>query len=222
MLLKSLFKISQADRGKFVCKVIDSSSPNADFYFLVFLSSLIVAFGLAANNLILVIGGMLVTPLLSPVLAIALGAVTSEKKLLFRSIKVFLLAVFLSLLISFVLGSIVKVYVYRVDLIALMRPSWFALVIAITAGLAASYSWAKPGLDQLLPGIAITVSLIPPIIALGLVLAEQSWFLFFRVLEFLLINVFGIIAGALIIFILMEFYRSKRKTAIETKASLKQ
>ncbi len=221
MFLKSLFKINQADRSKFVCKVIDSSSPNVDFYFLVFLSSLIVAFGLAANNLILVIGGMLVTPLLSPVLAIALGVVTNEQKLLFRSVKVFILAVFLGFLISFLLGLTVKVYVYRVDLIALMRPSVFAFVVAFTAGLAASYSWIKPGLDKLLPGTAVTVTLIPPVVALGLVLAERSWFLFFRILEYLIINVFGIIAGALVIFILMEFYRSKRKTAIEIKASLK-
>ncbi|NCD00620.1 TIGR00341 family protein [bacterium] len=215
MILKTLFKIDKTARNNFISKVIDSSFSSPDFYFLMFLASVIVTFGLALNNITLVIGGMLVAPLLSPIMAIALGLVTNEKKLFFRSIFVLFLAIFLGVAVSFVLGSFIKIYVYRVDLISLMKPSSFSFIIAVFAGLAASYTWVKPDLDQALPGIAITVTLIPPVSALGLVLAEGSWFLFIRVLEFLLLNIMGIILGALIIFIFMRFYKSKKRAALK-------
>jgi len=55
MPIQTLFKVKQADRHNFCVNVIESSSPRADFYFLVILSTLIVALGLLADNLILVI-----------------------------------------------------------------------------------------------------------------------------------------------------------------------
>ncbi len=220
--MKTLFKINQNDRNRFISKVVESSAPKADFYFLVVLSTLIVAFGLASNNLILVIGGMLVTPLLSPILAIALGVVTKEPRLTWRSLRVFFISVCAAISIAFIVGTLSKVYVYRIDLISLMKPSIFSFIIAVTAGLAASYSWAKPGLDQVLPGVAITVTIIPPLTALGLVLAEQSWFLFFMILEYFVLNIFGIIIASLIVFISMEFYRAKRKASEEIIAEAKK
>ncbi|HKK54177.1 MAG TPA: TIGR00341 family protein [Patescibacteria group bacterium] len=222
MKIKTVFKITQNSRHEFISKVIDSSSPNVEFYFLVIISTLIVTFGLASNNLILVIGGMLVTPLLFPILAISLGVATNENKLLLRSIKVFLFSIILAFIISFIVGFLTKVYIYRIDLITIMKPSWFSFVVAITAGVAASYSWAKPNLDNVLPGTAITVTLIPPLTALGLVLGEQSWFLFFRILEFFVLNIFGIIAGSLLIFLLMDFYKAKTKASKETKLEAKK
>ncbi len=218
MILKSLFKIDKLDRNNFISKVIESSFSSPDFYFLMFLASVIVTFGLATNNVILVIGGMLVAPLLSPIMAIALGLVTNERKLFFRSLLVLFLAIALGVVVSFILGSIIKVYIYRVDLISFMKPSFFSFVVAVFAGLAASYAWAKPKLDQVLPGIAITVTLIPPVSALGLVLAEGSVFLFLRILEFLLLNICGILLGALIIFIFMKFYKSKKRAALKMEA----
>ncbi len=222
MKIKKIFKVTQTVRHDFVSKVIDSSAPSVEFYFLVVISTLIVTFGLASNNIILVIGGMLVTPLLFPILAISLGVVTNEKKLLFRSIKIFLFSILLALVIAFIVGFLMKVYVYRIDLITLMRPSFFSFIVAITAGVAASYSWAKPNLNNILPGTAITVTLIPPLTALGLVLGEQSWFLFFRVLEFFILNVFGIIVGSLLVFLLMDFYKAKSKASKEIKLEAKK
>ena len=75
-----MFEISQADRHKFCEHIINTSTPNAEFSFLVILSTLIVALGLTKDYVILVIGGMLVTPLLSPLLAISLGIIIRDLK----------------------------------------------------------------------------------------------------------------------------------------------
>ena len=217
MPLGNLFKISQVDRNNFCIKIIEASAPNVDYYFLVILSTLIVALGLLADNIILVIGGMLVTPILSLLLAIALGLVINEKKVLFRSLRIFGVSLAFALLIAFLTGLASGVDIEKLELIAKMKPSLLTLLIAIVAGLAASYTWAKPNLNDTLPGVAVTVTLIPPLTALGLTASHFEWILFRNVLNVFLLNIIGIILASILIFSLMEFYKAKRKAVEEVK-----
>ncbi len=217
MLLSNLFKVSQSDRNKFSTCIIDSSAPNADFYFLVILSTLIVALGLLNDNVILVIGGMLVTPLLSPILAISLGIVINNSKVIRRSIKIFLTAFILACLVSFVLGIFDMTDIKKITLINRMQPSLFAFCVAIIAGLAASYTWVKPNLNNTLPGVAITVTLIPPLTAVGLALAKGDWIILRNTFLVLVLNITGIILASIFVFSLMDFYKAKKKIIDEVK-----
>lgn len=222
MLIGSLFKVSQVDRHKFCSHIVDSSAPRADFYFLVILSTLIVALGLLADNVILVIGGMLVTPLLSPVLAIALGIVINDPKVIMRSVRIFLTAFIFAFLVAFILGLFSAVKIGDINLIKIMQPSLFTFFVAVVAGLAASFAWAKPGLNGTLPGIAITVTLIPPLTAIGLTVAARDWLIFGDVFKTLLLNIFGIVVASLVVFSLMDFYRAKEKLVKEIKKEEKE
>jgi len=213
----NLFNISQADRHKFCTHLVESSSPKADFYFLVILSTLIVALGLLADNVILVIGGMLVTPLLSPILAIAMGIVISDTKVIMRSVKIFSISFLLAFAVALVLGLFSAPKVGDINLINIMQPSLFTFFVSVVAGLAASYTWVKPGLDETLPGVAVSVTLIPPLTAIGLAIADRDWLIFNNVLKVFLLNIFGIIVVSLVVFSLMDFYRAKRKMIAEVK-----
>ncbi len=217
-----LFKISQYERNKFVTKVIDASAPKTDFYFLVVLSTVIVAMGLLANNLILVIGGMLVTPLLSPVLALSLGIVINERRVIIRSLRIFFTSLALAFLTAFIAGLISQISVADSNIITIMKPSLFTLLVAIVAGLAASYTWVKPGLDGTLPGIAVTVTLIPPLTAIGLALAHGEWSILRDVFSNFLLNIIGIILACLLVFSLMEFYKARRQAVAEVKEEEKE
>jgi len=222
MPIKNLFKVSQADRYKFCSHLIDSSTPRADFYFLVILSTLIVALGLMGDNMILVIGGMLVTPLLSPVLAIALGVVINDRKLIARSIKIFATSFAFAFVVAFITGTFGLIDVSKVSLIKIMQPSLFTFFVAVVAGLAASYTWVKPNLNSTLPGIAITVTLIPPLTAIGLAVVDLNWIIFINVLKVLLLNLCGIIIASLVVFSLMDFYKAKQKVVEEVKEEEKE
>ncbi len=222
MSIGSLFKISQGEREKFSSHLIESSSPRIDFYFLVILSTLIVSLGLMSDNLVLVIGGMLVTPLLSPILAIALGIVINHPKVIIRSIRIFLMAFVFAFVVAFIVGVFIERNVGDVQLIQVMKPSLFTLFIAVIAGLAASYTWVKPNVNETLPGIAITVTLIPPLTAVGLAVAGQNWHIAIDVLKVLLLNVFGIVVTSLVVFSLMDFYKVKKVVEKEIKAEEKE
>jgi len=224
MPITSLFKVNQSDRNKFCTKIIDSSAPSADYYFLVILSTLIVSLGLLADNVILVIGGMLVTPLLSPILAIALGVVINEGKVITRSFKIFGMSVLFAVVVSFLTGFLsgANINLEGSELVASMRPTLLTLLIAVVAGLAASYTWAKPDLNETLPGIAVTVTLIPPLTAIGLAAAGQDWAIFRDVLNVFLLNVLGIVSASIVIISLMDFYKARRKVMEEVKEEEKE
>lgn len=217
MFTFKMFKISQADRHKFCEHIIGSSTPNGEFSFLVILSTLIVALGLIKDYAILVIGGMLVTPLLSPILAISLGIIMQDRKVIARSVKILLTAFILAFFVAFLTGILANFDIEKIGLIDLMQPSLYTFLVALVAGTAASYAWAKPNLTDSLPGVAITVTLIPPLTAMGLSLASNNLVIFKTVLSALILNVFGIIFASIIIFSLMHFHKAKKKLVAEVK-----
>lgn len=222
MPLKELFKVKQKDRNDLITHVIESSSPTVDFYFLIILSTLIVALGLIANNIILVIGGMLVAPLLYPVISLSLGLIINNTKVILRSLKIFGLALLFSLVISFLLGYFIKIDFFAIEIIKMMRPSWISFVAALVAGIAASYTWCKKNLDAALPAVAITVTLIPPLTALGLSLAQFDWHLSINIAYFFILNLFGIVIASLSVFLLMSFYKAEKTIVKEIKEEEKE
>lgn len=217
MPIGNLFKISQTDRNNFSARIIDSSAPRTDFYFLVVLSTMIVSLGLLADNIVLVIGGMLVTPLLSPILALSLGVVINNIKVMMRSVKIFLSAFAMAFVTAFIIGLFSYTKISDIILVQAIKPSLFVFFVAVVAGLAAAYTWVKPELNETLPGISITVTLIPPLTAVGLAVADGNWIIFGDVLKTLLLNIFGIIVASVLVFALMDFYRAKEKVIEEIK-----
>lgn len=218
-----MFNISKSDRTDFCEEIIESSAPRSDYYFLVILSTLIVAFGLVNNNMILVIGGMLVTPLLSPILAISLGIVITNLKVTLRSIRIFVISFLLAVLVSYIIGVISGSDMNHNDYVGqIMKPSAVSFLVAIIAGMAASFTWAKPELNKTLPGVAITVTLIPPMTALGIALADKDKEIFMDALNVIMLNVAGILLASSLIFLLMKFYKAERKILAEIKEEEKE
>ena len=183
---------------------------------------MIVALGLIKDYIILVIGGMLVTPLLSPILAISLGIVIQDQKVIKRSVKIFLTAFILAFFIAFITGLLSNFKMEQIQLIKIMQPSLYTFLVALVAGTAASYTWAKPNLTDSLPGVAIAVTLIPPLTAMGLSLASNELLIFKTVASALVLNVFGIILASIIIFSLMQFHKAKKKLVDEVKEEEKE
>lgn len=214
--------ISQAERKQFCENIIESSAPKFDFYFLVLLSTLIVSFGLAQDNIILVLGGMLVTPILSPVLAVSLGIVILNFKFVARSVRILVLSFLLAVFVSFIVGMYFDVEVVDIKLIRMMHPSVEILLVAFIAGIAASYTWAKQSLNSTLPGIAITVTLIPPLTAIGLALANKDWEILREVSSSLYLNIFGIIVSSMFVFYMLDFKKAEKKVISEVKEEEKE
>ncbi len=209
------FSATKEERDVLCTSIINSSSPKAGFYLLLILSTFIVAVGLIRNNMVLVIGGMMVAPLLSPILSISLAITIFNVKVFVRSILIFIISTLATLLIAIFIGLISDFDIANMEMLNLMHYfSISSLLVPIAAGAAASFTWAKKELNSSLSGVAVTVTLLPPLVGMGLSLAVKQYSTFFDSLNIYLLNVSGIIIGSLIIFLLMGFYKSA-KTVVE-------
>jgi uncharacterized membrane protein len=86
------------------------------------------------------------------------------------------------------------------------------ILVAIVAGLASAFALVKPKLSETIPGIAISVSLVPPLAVAGIGLSVFDFTIFKGALGLFVINVIGVIIASSLVFSLMNFY-SVRKGA---------
>ncbi len=215
MSLQSLFAVDSAARTAFAEKLIEDSAPNTDFYLLLVLSILIVVPGLLLNNVAVVIGGMVVAPLLSPILSFGMGVVTADFRLLRRATRTIVFAVLLAILAGFIMSLFSTGHELNAEITSRSSMSIAYLVVAIASGAAASFAIIKPTLSATITGIAVSVSLLPPIAVVGIGLAFGDWSLAVQALALFSVNFVGIVFSSIIIFSLSGFSRQKR--AVEKK-----
>ncbi len=196
--------LSEDDKAIAIEKMIAQSRPSKDFFLMISLSVLMAAFGLIMNNIPVLIGSMLVAPLLSPVLSLSLGFVISDTTLVQRSLitigKSIVVAVIAAAAATLLFGNSTDMSSSYMD------PSLLHIAVAIVAGLAASFAIVKKELNEMLPGVAIAVALIPPIAMTGVGLAKGSWGAMTGGFIIFLLNVIGIVFAAMVTFSLMNFY----------------
>lgn len=210
----SLFdNLSEKAKTEGIESLIKHSSPTQDFFFMISISVLMVTLGILAENIAIVVGAMLVAPILYPILSLSLGITIANKTLIKRSltttVKSFLLGVFCAAVISLLISSMVRL---DSSILLMLDPSLFYFGVAILAGLAGSFAYTKPKMNEALPGVAISVALLPPIGAVGIGIARFNWSIIGNSLLLLLVNIIGITFASIIVFSLFKLY-PKREIA---------
>ncbi|MCK4635586.1 MAG: DUF389 domain-containing protein [Candidatus Moranbacteria bacterium] len=176
--------------------------------------------GLLINNIAVLIASMLIAPLLSPVLSLALGIIMNDRKLISRSFYVLLKSIVFSVGVSFILTWLLwtsggKEYVINSQIDFLTSPSIVYLLIAVIAGATTAFARVKPDINEALPGTAIAITLVPPLATIGIGLAHFKMSLISSALAMFLINIAGIVLAAMVMFSLMNLY-TKRTLADRT------
>ncbi len=213
LTFKKILKIrnnNTESKKTFICNIINSSAPNIDFYLMVIFSTIITTLGLISNNTPLIIAGMIVAPLLSPILAISLGLTILNFKIIWRSIKIIFVAVLFSLIFSTLTGAIFNIKIAQINYLDNIEISWLSFAISFVAGIIASYSWTRENIKDYLSGVAIAVTIIPPLSLLGLLIYNFNSTLIIKDLIFFLLNVAGILLGSILVFLFMNFYKIKK------------
>lgn len=209
----SIFSINQMEKYRTVNDLVEGGRENGTYYTLLVLSSVIIASGLLLANSAILIGGMLVTPVLTPVLLISLGIVASKPVLLKRTSILILKSVLVIFAISFVAGLLFSVPehtdFYQSGLFDnSLRAGFLYFLVAFASGIAATFAWARKETTNILPGISIAVSLVPPLALVAIWLAATEIGLMRFFLFVFLFNMMGIIMGGLIVFSLLRFSES--------------
>lgn len=201
----SLLVASRGERSEAIETLIAATRLRKGYYLLLTLAVLIITPGLLLNNAAVIIGGMVLAPLLAPILLLALSLVTRSMAGITHSLTVLAVSVLIVLSLSGLLawiGTHADVDVMWIP----ERPDPFIYAfIALCSGIAAAFAWVKKDLSMNIAGVAISVSLLPPLCAAGIGLALAETTLAADSAILFGTNVAGIILGAGSVFLLMHF-----------------
>ncbi|MCR4322963.1 MAG: DUF389 domain-containing protein [Candidatus Azambacteria bacterium] len=206
--------ITNKDKASAVEELITHSTPNNDFFLMVVLSVLMATFGLLTNSSAVIVGSMLIAPILYPILSLAMGIIMSDLLLIKRALNTLAKAIILIIGAAAVVTVIFSPEVsgYTPEILSRTTPSLLFGAIGVVAGLAASFALVKPKLSATLPGVAISVALIPPLSVIGIGIANFDTQIIMGALLIFTINAIGVIFTGMIVFSLMNFY-AKRELA---------
>jgi len=209
-LLSHLRAVNEDAKEKAIETLVAESTPDFDFFLFIVISTVMATFGLLANSAAVVIGSMLLAPILYPVLSFALGVSISDGKLLARSLATLgqatLIGVISAALVTLFFGDGGETF----EIMSRTEPSLLYFAIALLAGFAIVFTLVKPKLSATLPGVVVSVALLPPLAVVGVGLAYTDWSIMSGSIILFLVNIAGIFFAALATLSLMSVYREKK------------
>ena len=144
--------------------------------YILFVAIVIASVGLNVNSIPVIIGAMLISPLMSPIIGFGLGLGTNDTALLLNSLK--------NLGIMFVVSLIASTLYFLVtplemdnptELMARTNPSIYDVMIAFFGGLAGILELSRKEKGTVLSGVAIATALMPPLCTVGYGIANWNW-----------------------------------------------
>ncbi len=204
-MIKPVLFTNFFEQKRTIDSLLKESRAGSTFYLFLSLSSFIITLGLLINNAVIIIGGMLVAPLLFPILSLGMGIATSSRGAIKRALGIITKSACIVFAVAFVTAFLLNA---REVTGQMELASSFNLIFFLTAfasGIIAAFAWVKENISSTLPGIAVTVSLIPPLAVSGIAASIFSRDLFSGSLTLFLINLLGIVVASTIVFALFGF-----------------
>ena len=144
--------------------------------------------GLDTNSTAVIIGAMLISPLMSPILGVGLSLAIHDKHLLFRSFRNLFLAVVISLGASILYFFLSPLGDPTPELQARTFPTLLDVLVALFGGIAGIVSISRHEQTNAIPGVAIATALMPPFCTAGFSIATGKWNYFFGAFYLFFIN----------------------------------
>ncbi len=198
---------------------IHNISNNTEFkgvnVWLLIFAILLASVGLNVNSTAVIIGAMLVSPLMGPIMGLGLAVGISDNELLHKSLKNLLVMVLLSLLTSSLYFLFTPLSDAQSELLARTKPSIFDVFIAFVGGLAGIVaSSRKQQMTTVVSGVAIATALMPPLCTAGYGLGTGQYSYFFGAFYLFFINSFFIASAT---FIMVRYLKFPHRSYVDPK-----
>ena len=144
--------------------------------YILFVAIIIASVGLNVNSIPVIIGAMLISPLMSPIIGFGMGLGTNDTQLIIKSLK--------HLSIMFVVSLVASTLYFMVtplemdnptELLARTNPSVYDVLIAFFGGIAGILELSRKEKGTVMSGVAIATALMPPLCTVGYGIANWNW-----------------------------------------------
>jgi len=187
-----VFTIFNLKEGAAIDETIEGIHKDIDFKghkaWILACSILIASIGLNTNSAAAIIGAMLISPLMGPILGMGLAIGTHDFKNLTYSARNLGIAVAISVFVSAFYFFLSPIDEPQSELMARTRPTLLDAAVAIFGGLAGIIAGSRKEKSNVVPGVAIATALMPPLCTAGFGLANLKWDFFFGALYLFLLN----------------------------------
>lgn len=225
--LKDLLEIRyDTNKEGTIQQIKDGISMKGHTAWILVFSITIASIGLNANSTAVVIGAMLISPLMGPILGVGMAIGINDIDTLKRSLTNLGVMIGLSLLTSFLFFLIPLFQEATPELLARVRPDVRDVFIALAGGLALIVAVSRPSTQtNTIAGVAIATALMPPLCTAGYGLATGNFSYFFGAMFLFTINTIFIALATFVIvkylrFPMVKYINSARRKAIARFASI--
>lgn len=188
------------------------------FWVLLTLAAVIASAGIVSDSTATVIGAMIVAPLMTPILGSVLSIATGDARNLLRSLALVAFGAAGVVAIGYVIGLTVPYDVVAAtnsQVAARVHPRLIDLLAALATGAVGSFALVRSDISDTLPGVAIAISLVPPLAVAGITLESGAPHEATGATLLFLTNVGAILLSGLIV---MALYRVRETDQLTEKA----
>lgn len=186
----------------------DAEFKGANLWILI-LAIVIASIGLNVNSGAVIIGAMLISPLMGPLIAIGVALSIQDFGLIKRAAKNLGFALAASLIASTIYFLLTPLDQPQTEIINRTTPTIFDVFIAFAGGIAGMIATSRKTRGNVLPGVAIATALMPPLCTAGYGLASGNWHYFFGAFYLFFINCVFIFLGTFLVVKFLHFHTSQ-------------
>lgn len=183
----------------------------ASLWILIF-ATFIASLGLNVNSTAVIIGAMLISPLMGPIMGVGLAIGINNFELMKRSLKSYFIATLFSVITASIYFTFTPLDEVQSELLARTSPTIYDVFIALVGGLAGIVAVAAKEKGNVLPGVAIATALMPPLCTAGFGIASGNWLYFLGAFYLYFINSVFI---SLATFIGVRFMKFRHKEFVD-------
>lgn len=176
----------------------------------------IASIGLNLNSTAVIIGAMLISPLMGPIIGIGLGIGIFDLQLIRRALINLAIAVIISVITSTVYFLITPLNDAQTEILARTTPTLWDVLIGLFGGFAGIIAGSRREKSNAIPGVAIATALMPPLCTAGYGLATAQWNYFFGAFYLFSINSVFITFSTVLI---VRYLRYKPKQYVDEKTA---
>jgi uncharacterized hydrophobic protein (TIGR00271 family) len=212
------------DRQSTIKSIVEGKKMRGSNAWMLVCSIMIASLGLNLNSAAVIIGAMLISPLMNPILGIGLAVGTNDRDMLWLALRSFGISIAIALITSILFFALTPIDTFTEEMRSRTSPNLLDGLVAIFGGLAGIISVSRADKSNALPGVAIATALMPPLCVAGYgVVAAlsqgESWSIFLQAFYLFFLNSFFIATTAYIIIRLLRFPYKKYINRKEARRS---
>ncbi|MBK5244186.1 MAG: DUF389 domain-containing protein [Eubacteriaceae bacterium] len=201
-------KSDQADANTIHESIVSGVRLKGAPLIILFCAIIVASIGLNTNSTAVVIGAMLISPIMNPIIAMGYSIAIYDGRLLRNAGLKFSVQIMIALLGATLYFFLSPIHGATSELIARTGPSFFDMLIAFFGGAAGAIGITRKEKTNVIPGVAIATALMPPLCTVGYGIANGNPDFAFAAAYLFAINAFFIMVATFLFCKLLQLKQS--------------